>query len=197
MVPLNGILILPKVILNLGLEGRGRRGERKRQMETEGRERDRDGERQREGTAREGGEEQKMWVCPPQPHSRVERRAGTIIMKVQEEEKRDEMATLASVKLLKALPRDWSSTSKSSHQLVSCLLGELPHVLSSGTHPSCPAPFIILLDLVLSLFPSCRQNKGGHLWLPDLKALVLWFSCFLACKSLLDTSSEVYLQSDL
>lgn len=112
MVPLNGILILPKVILNLGLEGRGRRGERKRQMETEGRERDRDGERQREGTAREGGEEQKMWVCPPQPHSRVERRAGTIIMKVQEEEKRDEMATLASVKLLKALPRDWSSTSK-------------------------------------------------------------------------------------
>ena len=48
----------------------------------------------------------------PQPHSRVERRAGTIIMKVQEEEKRDEMATLASVKLLKALPRDWSSTSK-------------------------------------------------------------------------------------
>lgn len=59
-----------------------------------------------------GEKNRRCGFAPPQPHSRVERRAGTIIMKVQEEEKRDEMATLASVKLLKALPRDWSSTSK-------------------------------------------------------------------------------------
>lgn len=48
-----------------------------------------------------------------------------------------------------------------------------------------------------SFFPSCRQSKGKHLLLTGSLSLSLRFSCFLACESLLDTSSEVYSQSDL
>lgn len=151
------------------------------------------------GKDRRGGEERQdlCLLCSPGLSTGPGLEKVLINMRVGEW-KRREIAILTSMILLKASPSDYSEKSYVPADLLNILFEEPPHTLSSITHQSC------LYRLshhprFSSSFPhpagSVKASIPCSLALSP--SLLLRFSCFLACKCLLDTSSEVYLQSDL
>ena len=125
----------------------------------------------------EAREDRNQGLCPPScPHPRTCVQLRVWHNNNEGVRVRRGEVTSVSMMLLKALPRDQTGTSKLPTDLLALLFGELPYMLFSITRPSLPYFLHCPSRLCSSFhFPSCRQNKGKHLWLPALKTVSLVF----------------------